>query len=179
MLMFRGTTARFQDKALVGPVVEHHCFGARLEAGFYLVLWIINRKFPLFTKALTESESLELFIRCVSRSQDISGDVITEDRAEPAQHLNLKLGPGLLQSSNASSSNHRTSSSVISTRAGTLNHSANGSRWWVESNSRRVSSSFKHSKKFCSDTPYQVVRTCSTGVSYWCCCTKARRGIPS
>ncbi|KIK57246.1 hypothetical protein GYMLUDRAFT_75747 [Collybiopsis luxurians FD-317 M1] len=55
----------------------------------------------------------------------------------PAQHVNLKLGPGLLQSSNASSSTHRASSSIISTRAGTLNHSANGSRWWVESNSRR------------------------------------------
>ncbi|KAE9391030.1 exosome complex exonuclease RRP40 [Gymnopus androsaceus JB14] len=50
----------------------------------------------------------------------------------PAQHVNLKLGPGLLQSSNASSSR-----SIISTRAGTLNHSANGSKWWIESNSRR------------------------------------------
>jgi len=45
-----------------------------------------------------------------------------------AQHVNLKLGPGLLQST----------SSIISTKAGTLNHSANNSRWWVENNSRRV-----------------------------------------
>ncbi|KAF8895344.1 hypothetical protein BD779DRAFT_1498988 [Infundibulicybe gibba] len=45
----------------------------------------------------------------------------------PAQHVNLKLGPGLLQSN----------SNVASTRAGILNHSANGSKWWVEYNSRR------------------------------------------
>ncbi|KAF9060726.1 exosome complex exonuclease RRP40 [Rhodocollybia butyracea] len=53
----------------------------------------------------------------------------------PAQHVNLKLGPGLLQVNNASGA--RTTPSVISTRAGTLNHSTNGSKWWIESNSRR------------------------------------------
>src|ERR1700739_4630955 len=47
----------------------------------------------------------------------------------PAQHVNLKLGPGLLQLSTAS---------VISTRAGTLHHSSNRSKWWVECNSRRA-----------------------------------------
>jgi hypothetical protein len=52
----------------------------------------------------------------------------------PAQHVNLKLGPGLLQISNP-----KGSQPIISTRAGCLNHSANGSKWWVESNSRRVS----------------------------------------
>ena len=46
----------------------------------------------------------------------------------PAKHVNLKLGPGISQMANA----------IVSTKAGTLNHSANKARWWVESNSRRV-----------------------------------------
>lgn len=53
----------------------------------------------------------------------------------PAQHVNLKLGPGLLQLSAT-----RVSSSqqpVVATRAGILNHSTNKSKWWVEGNSRR------------------------------------------
>ncbi|KAI5123122.1 hypothetical protein M0805_001477 [Coniferiporia weirii] len=48
------------------------------------------------------------------------------------QHANLKLGPGLLQHSGTADI-----TSVISTRAGTLNQSANGRKLWVESNSRR------------------------------------------
>ncbi|KAK0439744.1 hypothetical protein EV421DRAFT_821249 [Armillaria borealis] len=51
----------------------------------------------------------------------------------PAQHVNLKLGPGLIQLSQTSTPK----SSIISTRAGMLQHSANGSKWWVESNARR------------------------------------------
>ncbi|KAG9315789.1 hypothetical protein JVU11DRAFT_3438 [Chiua virens] len=53
----------------------------------------------------------------------------------PAQHVNLKLGPGLLQLPA-----HRTSAKdqpIISTRAGELHHSANNSRWWIEGNARR------------------------------------------
>ncbi|EKM51877.1 uncharacterized protein PHACADRAFT_199383 [Phanerochaete carnosa HHB-10118-sp] len=50
----------------------------------------------------------------------------------PAQHVNLKLGPGLLQVSDA-----QKSSSIISTRAGELKHTANNRQWWIESNSRR------------------------------------------
>ncbi|KXN88109.1 Exosome complex component rrp40 [Leucoagaricus sp. SymC.cos] len=50
-----------------------------------------------------------------------------------AQHVNLKLGPGLLQITSHGSSG----STIISTRTGILNHSANGSKWWIESNSRR------------------------------------------
>jgi len=46
----------------------------------------------------------------------------------PAQHVNLKLGPGLLQLN---------TQPVISTRAGQLHHSQNNSRWWVEGNARR------------------------------------------
>ncbi|KAF9820707.1 hypothetical protein IEO21_01150 [Rhodonia placenta] len=49
-----------------------------------------------------------------------------------AQHVNLKLGPGLLQLSS-----NQGESAVVSTRAGELKHSANRSRWWVEGNSRR------------------------------------------
>jgi len=47
-----------------------------------------------------------------------------------AKHQNLKLGPGLLQLSDGS---------TISTKAGALCHNQNRSKWWVESNSRRVS----------------------------------------
>ena len=55
----------------------------------------------------------------------------------PAQHVNLKLGPGLLQVSSVTSQG--TDSTVVATRAGQLNYSANRSKWWVEGNSRRVS----------------------------------------
>lgn len=51
----------------------------------------------------------------------------------PAQHVNLKLGPGLLQLSDVNQSN-----TIVSTRAGELKHSANNRQWWVEGNSRRV-----------------------------------------
>ncbi|KAF5360685.1 hypothetical protein D9756_004865 [Leucocoprinus leucothites] len=50
-----------------------------------------------------------------------------------AQHVNLKLGPGLQQTR----SHGPTGSTIIATRAGNLNHSANGAKWWIESNSRR------------------------------------------
>lgn len=52
----------------------------------------------------------------------------------PAQHVNLKLGPGLLQQSTVNES-----PCVISTRAGDLQHTTNRSKWWIDSNSRRVS----------------------------------------
>lgn len=57
----------------------------------------------------------------------------------PAQHVNLKLGPGLLQIQSQSAKDQISNSTIIATRAGTVNHSANNSKWWVESNSRRVS----------------------------------------
>lgn len=64
----------------------------------------------------------------------------------PARHVNLKLGPGLLQISTVAS-NKTTESTVIATRAGTLNHSTNGSKWWIETNSRRVRNSYsKHNE---------------------------------
>jgi hypothetical protein len=57
----------------------------------------------------------------------------------PAQHVNLKLGPGLLQLN---------TQPVISTRAGQLHHSQNNSRWWVEGNARRVSVIISHAHLF-------------------------------
>ncbi|PIL22353.1 hypothetical protein GSI_15041 [Ganoderma sinense ZZ0214-1] len=50
----------------------------------------------------------------------------------PAQHVNLKLGPGLLQQYSVNGQ-----PVVVSTRAGDVQHSTNRSRWWIESNSRR------------------------------------------
>ncbi|KAJ7288227.1 exosome complex exonuclease RRP40 [Mycena rebaudengoi] len=62
--------------------------------------------------------------------------VVLPGQHVPAQHVNLKLGPGLLQVG-SSTTGASTSQAIIATRAGTLNHSANGSKWWVENNSRR------------------------------------------
>lgn len=56
----------------------------------------------------------------------------------PAQHVNLKLGPGLLQKTAVTSQG--TESAVVATRTGEQHHSANRSKWWIEGNSRRVSS---------------------------------------
>ena len=51
----------------------------------------------------------------------------------PAQHVNLKLGPGLLQVSDVKNG------AIVSTRAGELQHTPNNRQWWIEGNSRRVS----------------------------------------
>ena len=48
-------------------------------------------------------------------------------------HKKLSVGPGLFHLPNTSDAG-----SIISTRAGVLNHSPNGRQWWIESNSRRV-----------------------------------------
>ncbi|KAI0345992.1 exosome complex exonuclease RRP40 [Trametopsis cervina] len=50
----------------------------------------------------------------------------------PAKHVNLKLGPGLLQVANVGQD-----AAVVSTKAGVLKHAANNKLWWIESNSRR------------------------------------------
>jgi exosome complex component RRP40 len=68
-----------------------------------------------------------------------------------AQHKNLKLGPGLLQLPNPLGP-----STIITTRAGILEHSANGSKWWVESNSRRVSQISPH-RRYVSNKARQYV----------------------
>lgn len=60
----------------------------------------------------------------------IMSEVVLPGEPVDAKHPNLKLGPGLLQLSDGSK---------ISTKAGTLCHNENRSKWLVESNSRRVS----------------------------------------
>ncbi|KAI0087831.1 exosome complex exonuclease RRP40 [Irpex rosettiformis] len=50
----------------------------------------------------------------------------------PAKHVNLKLGPGLLQVSHVAQE-----TAVVSTKAGELKHSANNKLWWIEGNARR------------------------------------------
>jgi len=64
--------------------------------------------------------------------------IIVPGESVDVQHINLKLGPGLLQVT----SNESPGSIIIATKAGNLNHSANGARWWIESNSRRVRDPF-------------------------------------
>lgn len=67
----------------------------------------------------------------------LMASIVLPGELVPAQHVNLKLGPGLLQLSA-----HRVPSNtqpIVSTRAGQLHHSANNSRWWVDGNARRVS----------------------------------------
>ncbi|KAJ8700078.1 exosome non-catalytic core subunit rrp40, variant 3 [Pleurotus ostreatus] len=57
----------------------------------------------------------------------------------PARHVNLKLGPGLLQLSSPDKRRGIADEGlgIISTKAGTLHHSTNQSKWWIENNSRR------------------------------------------
>lgn len=64
----------------------------------------------------------------------LPGEVVT------VSHPNLKLGPGLLQTTSAAGSSGGGASAgpIVTTRAGVLAHSANNARWWVEGNARRV-----------------------------------------
>ncbi|KAK2463315.1 hypothetical protein APHAL10511_004626 [Amanita phalloides] len=59
----------------------------------------------------------------------------------PASHVNLKLGPGLLQTTNPDSTPSDVGTKdkpfIIATKAGELKQSANGKQWWVDNNSRR------------------------------------------
>lgn len=55
-------------------------------------------------------------------------DIVLPGESVNAKHPNLKLGPGLLQLPGGP---------LISTKAGTLRHNSNRSKWYVESNSRR------------------------------------------
>jgi len=76
-------------------------------------------------------------IRSTKTLQTTAMSIVLPGDRVPAQHVNLKLGPGLQQLS--TSTPNATASTVIATRAGELNHSANRSKWWIEGNSRRVS----------------------------------------
>jgi hypothetical protein len=66
-----------------------------------------------------------------STTMSSSPALILPGESVTVAHPNLKLGPGLAQDSS-------TRDRIVVTRAGTLNHSANGAKWWVEGNSRRV-----------------------------------------
>ena len=59
----------------------------------------------------------------------IMSEIVLPGELVDAKHPNLKLGPGLLQLPDGP---------TISTKAGTLHRNQNRSKWWVESNSRRV-----------------------------------------
>lgn len=99
--------------------------------------------------------------------------VVLPGEEVPAQHVNLKLGPGLLQVPGVGRE-----STVISTRAGILNHSANRSKWWVESNSRRVrflQVCFQKKGRLIEDL---VVRSSTSGVGRRGDYTEAGRRIP-
>ncbi len=88
----------------------------------------------------------------------------------PAQHVNLKLGPGLLQASTSDEKDI-----VISTRAGEVQHTANNRQWWIESNSRRVSF-FCLSHFFVLKRKYTLVCPCATRICGWSYhCTQRRR----
>jgi hypothetical protein len=50
------------------------------------------------------------------------------------QHKTLKLGPGLQQSADS-----QEGTSIVVTRAGTLEQNPKGTKFWVEGNARRVS----------------------------------------
>ncbi|KAM6494091.1 exosome complex exonuclease RRP40 [Amanita muscaria] len=66
--------------------------------------------------------------------------IILPGERVPAEHVNLKLGPGLLQitrSTEPETNEDKPKPFIISTKAGELNHSANMSKWWVDNNSRR------------------------------------------
>ncbi|PFH53401.1 hypothetical protein AMATHDRAFT_45664 [Amanita thiersii Skay4041] len=68
--------------------------------------------------------------------------IIFPGESAPANHVNLKLGPGLLQVSSifndaSDGETPRKRPVIIATKAGELKHSVKGSQWWIESNSRR------------------------------------------
>jgi hypothetical protein len=60
--------------------------------------------------------------------------IILPGERVPVSHPNLKLGPGLSQAASLNSGQD----GIFTTRAGSLNHSTNRAKWWVEGNSRRV-----------------------------------------
>lgn len=95
-----------------------------------------------------------------SRSTVIMSTVLPGEHI-PAQHVNLKLGPGLLHQSFFDGQ-----AGVVATRAGDVQHSKNRSRWWIEGNSRRVSakvSVFRHRPSY-SLTTHKTVCACTAGV---------------
>ena len=79
--------------------------------------------------------------RCARASSKMTTIILPGERV-PAAHVNLKLGPGLTQISKSSPTLPDVGDKpyIVATKAGELKQSANGSKWWVDNNSRRVSS---------------------------------------
>ena len=65
--------------------------------------------------------------------------VVLPGEVVQTQHKSLKLGPGLQQFVDSQGK-----SSIVVTRAGTLEQNPKGNKFWVEGNSRRVSQSVAH-----------------------------------
>lgn len=114
-----------------------------INKGSYMVVvhWTPGLKFNRLpvTGPLTHKVSPFPNISKPATTKMSSSNIVLPGELVPAQHVNLKLGPGLLQISSQSPKGKGSAPTIISTRAGTLCHSANKSKWWVESNSRRVS----------------------------------------
>lgn len=89
---------------------------------------------PCATAALLHASRLTLIMSLVLPGEHV-----------PAQHVNLKLGPGLLQSSSTQGQ-----AAIVSTRAGEVMNNPKGNKWWIEGNSRRVSVLMMHRWNFCS-----------------------------
>ena len=76
--------------------------------------------------------------RCIVRYQSLyisHMSVVLPGETIQAQHKTLKLGPGLQQIADSQGK-----PSIVVTRAGTLEQNPKGNKFWVEGNSRRVSS---------------------------------------
>jgi exosome complex component RRP40 len=76
-----------------------------------------------------------VFTRVMTSTFVLPGDVVP---ARADSQKSLKLGPGLLQVSSEALPSAQ--DPIIATRAGTLNSSDDGKRWWIEKNVLRVRS---------------------------------------
>ena len=74
-----------------------------------------------------------MFTRVMTSTFVLPGDVVP---ARADSQKGIKLGPGLLQVSSGALPSAQ--DPIIATRAGTLNSSDNGKRWWIEKNVLRV-----------------------------------------
>ena len=80
--------------------------------------------------------------RASEETAEIMTTILPGERV-PTAHVNLKLGPGLSQITKSNSipldKSGKDKPHIIGTKAGELKQSTNGSKWWVDNNSRRVS----------------------------------------
>ena len=99
--------------------------------------------------------------------------VVLPGEAIQTQHKTLKLGPGLQQIVDSQGR-----SSVVVTRAGTLEQNPKGNKFWVEGNSRRVCLSLFI---YPSILPYSLFKVCARGTRARCrhCECSTGRGLES